>query len=306
MPASASAAISSGLTYFVAATIVTSGPTSARTASYRARISAGDSTDHPLRAARPAAPPMREEEVGVAARAEVDALDLLDARTAQCALGRTPQVEDAAARQIGVEACRHLWTDLVAARPDRRPDDRSGARPTKLTHARVDDAFRKPAPARVEDGEPRLALRGPDGDRDAIRREREHRLSGDVTPEPVARLVANARLGAVHGRRVALPVEREALGVETERVAGEASILGDAGGIVVARAEVERGVGAFADAAGAGRECDHVRAGRVPADHPASLASARARSVSRRLSDGSSTTSSSSSASVCPSAGPGR
>src|SRR5437764_524394 len=129
------------------------------------------------------------------------------------------------------------------------PASASAALSSRPTRARGDAPFRKPAPARVEDGEPRLALGGPDGDRDAVSGEREHRLSGHVTPEPVARLVANARLGAVHGRRVALPVEREALGVETERVAGEASIPGDAGGIVVARAEVERGVRAFADAA---------------------------------------------------------
>jgi hypothetical protein len=62
-------------TYFVAATTVTPGPTSARTRSYRARISSGDVADHPLTAGHARVAPVREEEVRVTGRAHVDALD---------------------------------------------------------------------------------------------------------------------------------------------------------------------------------------------------------------------------------------
>src|SRR4029079_108568 len=75
IPASASTAKSATLTYFVAATIVTAGPTAALTRSNRSRSSAGDSTDDPLDAAPRAAAAVREEELLVAACAEVDALD---------------------------------------------------------------------------------------------------------------------------------------------------------------------------------------------------------------------------------------
>ena len=53
-----------------------------------------------------------------------NALDRLDARAAQCALRRLPEVEDAAAREIAVEALGDLGPDLVAAGPDRGADAR--------------------------------------------------------------------------------------------------------------------------------------------------------------------------------------
>jgi len=47
-----------------------------------------------------------------------------DARAAQLPLRGGPEVELSFGRQIVVEELRHLGPDLVAAGPDRRPDDR--------------------------------------------------------------------------------------------------------------------------------------------------------------------------------------
>src|SRR4051812_26851803 len=102
-PASTSAAISGSETYFVAATTVTFGPTSACTRASRSRITSGDGTDHPLDAAGPAVAPVREEQLGVVAGAERNALDARDPGCAERALGRTPEVELAIHRQVVVE-----------------------------------------------------------------------------------------------------------------------------------------------------------------------------------------------------------
>src|SRR4051794_24972767 len=102
-PASTSTARSADGTYFVAATTVTPAPTSACTRSRRARTSAGDSTDHALHAAPGAVAAVREEELRVAARAQVDAFHVVDAGATQRAFRRRPQVEVAARRQVGIE-----------------------------------------------------------------------------------------------------------------------------------------------------------------------------------------------------------
>src|SRR5918995_433904 len=102
-PASTRMAMSSSDTYLVAATIVTSGPISPRMSSYAARTLSGDTRDHSLAAARQAGAPVREEKVRVAARADVDPLDVLDARLAQRAFGRTPEVGVAAADDVPAE-----------------------------------------------------------------------------------------------------------------------------------------------------------------------------------------------------------
>src|SRR3954464_6682652 len=87
-------------------------------------MSSGDGTDPSLDAAREAVAPVREEELRVIARAEVDPVDARDAGVAKRELGRAPQVELPVHRQILVEEPRDLRPDLVAARPDCRPHDR--------------------------------------------------------------------------------------------------------------------------------------------------------------------------------------
>src|SRR6476646_10505474 len=121
-PASASDPMSASETYFVAATTVTSGPTCRCTSVRRERICSGDSTDHSLHAAGAAIAAVGEEELGVVARAEVEAVDATHARPAKRSFGSGPEIELAVVRQVGVEELRHLRPYLVATRADRRAD----------------------------------------------------------------------------------------------------------------------------------------------------------------------------------------
>ena len=95
-----------------------------------------------------------------------------------------------------------------------------------LTAGTGDDPVTQPAPTRVHDRETALTVDPRDRDRQAVRREGEHRQPRLVAPEAVAGLTAAT--GAVHGRRVHLPVERQPRRVETELGAGAAAVLGHA------------------------------------------------------------------------------
>src|SRR6476646_7183773 len=114
MPASARAAMSSSDTYFVAATTVTSGPTSALICLNRVRICSEDVGNHPLTACASRVAPVREEQVRVAGRAEIGALDVGDARGVQRALGGGPQVEPAVAEDVGAVPVAERPRDLVS------------------------------------------------------------------------------------------------------------------------------------------------------------------------------------------------
>src|SRR6478752_1357606 len=149
-PASISAAMSCSATYFVAATIVTCSPTRACTSATRSRMTSGDCTDHSLDAALAAVSPMREEELGVAARAQVDTFDGCDSRVAQRALGRRPQIEVTVHGEVRVEARRDFLADLVTARPDRRADD-CGRLAADGCNAGGDDAAAQPTPSGVHE-----------------------------------------------------------------------------------------------------------------------------------------------------------
>src|SRR5215208_3210203 len=118
--------MSSTETYFVAATTVTRGPTSSWIVARRSRIASGDSGDHSLAPRDPAVAPVGEEELGMTESAEVGALYLRDAGLVQRELGGAPEIELAPLSDLRPEARRvglaHLGADLVAARPDPRPD----------------------------------------------------------------------------------------------------------------------------------------------------------------------------------------
>src|SRR5207248_2861667 len=149
-----------------------------------------------------------------------------------------------------------------------------------------------------------------DRDRYAVGGDEEHRAAALVAPQAVAVVVHGAgcddspRLGARDRRAVPLPRHRGAVRVGADRLAQAPAVLDHARGIVLRTdPEVEGPERALADAAGAGRERDAVRAGRVPADQldagqPRS--SAYASSSSRVFMLGSSTTRSSSSSSARP------
>src|SRR5205085_12283491 len=90
-PAAASAPMSANATYFVAATTVTFAPTCSWTRLRRAPISSGDSTDDSLNTPRAPVAAVGEEELRVVARAEVEPVDTVDARSAQLPLCGRPE-----------------------------------------------------------------------------------------------------------------------------------------------------------------------------------------------------------------------
>src|SRR5258705_5049285 len=108
MPASTSAAMPASGTYFVAATTVTFGPTSAWMRANRSRITSGDGTDHSLDTAGAPVAPVREEQLREVARAEIDSFDTLDTGAVQRSLGRSPEVELPVYGQVVVEQPGHL------------------------------------------------------------------------------------------------------------------------------------------------------------------------------------------------------
>src|SRR6476661_2137610 len=172
MPASARATMSSSDTYFVAATTVTSGPTSALICSYRARICSGDVGDHPLAACASRVAPVREEQVRVAGRAEIGAVDVGDAGSVQRALGGRPQVEPAPADDVGAvplaERPGDLVTDLVAAWADPGADRRRQPGASERGDGVRDDSRQEATPADVQRRDRRRpAVRPGDRDRQA-------------------------------------------------------------------------------------------------------------------------------------------
>src|SRR5580765_2171862 len=271
IPASARVAMSSTETYFVAATIVTSGPTSSRTRASRAAICSADEAKDALGAARPAGAAFAEEEVCPAARAEVESIDGARSRVEGGPLGCGPQVELAAgddpiseARPVGA---RDLIPHLVAARADRRPDDGGKTGPEDLCRGFHDPVEQAP-PAGVDDHQRGLgAVRTGQCDQPAVGAEGQHRDAGLIRPEPVARSASRAGLGAVDDRRVRLEAERQALLVGAYLGTQAAAVLVDALDLVAcSTSEVEGLERAFADAALPGREDDLVRAGHSPAE----------------------------------------
>ena len=193
--------------------------------------------------ARPLAP-VREEELRVAARAEVDALDRARRRPRGARARRRvqrssfrPSVRSASKRR------RHLGADLVAARPDRRPDHgrlrarrRAQRRPPRRRRPRARASPRGGRRARAARSSPH------DRDRQAVGGHREHRQPRLVGPEPVARLAARSGTRAVHRRRVHLAVEREPLRIGSPSAAQAMRRFSSTRSALVARAggEVER------------------------------------------------------------------
>src|SRR5829696_8492338 len=85
--------------YFVAATTVTRWPICFSIVPKRSRIASGDSGDHSLAPRDAAVAPVREEELGMAERAEVGALDFDDACLVQRELDGAPEVRPGARRR---------------------------------------------------------------------------------------------------------------------------------------------------------------------------------------------------------------
>ncbi len=130
--------------------------------------------------------------------------------------------------EIRVEQLRHLRADLVAAGPDRRPDDRRRATGAQSADGRLHDSAGEPTPTRVDDGERRPCR--PSGRlRSGRSRRRGRATAAKARPSRARRpprLSAPGRARFTR-RRVPLAVHRKPRRVEPERLAGDAPVLGD-------------------------------------------------------------------------------
>src|ERR687891_1359666 len=126
MPASASAGRSPTSTYFVAASTSTSGPIRSRTRSrLRRTVSASIQHDHPrLAPCEAVVAAVGEVEIGVAAGAAVEVLDLRHPRGGEPRFDHLAEVEHAAVGGAPdvLELGEHLRADLVAAPADAGAD----------------------------------------------------------------------------------------------------------------------------------------------------------------------------------------
>src|ERR687895_633553 len=155
MPASARAGRSAASTYFVAASTSTSGPIRSRTRSrLRRTVSASIQHDHArLAPGEAVVATVREVEVGVAAGAAVEVLDLCDAGDGEPGVDHLAQVEHA---PVGgapdvLELREHLGADLVAAPSDAGAHG-GGRWALEPLDRLLDDAAREWAPAAMEHG----------------------------------------------------------------------------------------------------------------------------------------------------------
>src|SRR6266545_3875375 len=106
----------------------------------------GDKREHSLASTRRSVAAVREEELRIARRAQVEAVDACDAGALELQLGGTPEVEPAGGYDRVAEAfavrARNLVADLVAARADRGPDcrrDVAAERPGGLAENPAED-----------------------------------------------------------------------------------------------------------------------------------------------------------------------
>src|SRR5438094_5065015 len=222
-------AMSSRETCLVAATIVTSGPTSSWTRAYRARTSSTDKANDALGATGLSGSPLGEEQILVARGAEIHPLDARHSRLEHRLLGRAPEVEFSVGDDARPEAFAKRTGDvlphLVAAGADCRPDDR-GLATADRPGGRFDNAVQQPAPARMQHRERRLVPVHPrERNEDAIRAEDEHREPPLVRPETVTGGPARACLSSVDDDRVVLEAERQPLLVGPELLTEHSPIL---------------------------------------------------------------------------------
>ena len=207
--------MSSSATYFVAATIVTAGPTSARIRSRFARTASGDTGD--LAPWTPRGLPVRRcekkrsglQHVQTSVRSVVPPGGRRSARSA--ALQRSSLwPRTTSAPNVDAKGSDTSSPHLVTTRTDRRADGGGRSRPPSVS-----------APTRTIPASSPPACRTATAASPPVRASAIGRQSAVIArigcsvvrPEAVAGLTPRAPLGAVHECRVHLPVEREPLGV---------------------------------------------------------------------------------------------
>ena len=139
---------------------------------------------------------------------------------------------------------RHLPPDLVAARPDRRPDHRRLRAVAERGHACRDDAFGSPRQPACSTA----SARGPSVTATAIGRQSADIASigscGSSVQRPSPGSPATGKR-TVHRRRVHLAVEREPVGGQSHSLAGQPPVLLDTlRGCRPFRGQVQRAYGA--------------------------------------------------------------
>ena len=232
---------------------------------------------------------VREEALGRARRAEVDAVDARAAGRAQGSLGDAPEVELPVAHEAEPEA-----RGGTAPRPPRPPRSSTGRSPARRPRrrgrrrapARPKSAIppsrpRQPACRTASAGVPPFARASAIGRQSAASASSGSPRSSVQSPSP--RSPREPACGAQDVGRVVLVVHAQRVGVGADLGAETPAVLVHPLGLVAGRAaEVERRERALADAAFARREDDLVRAGCVlPADHWAISSRAAASSESR-------------------------
>ena len=226
-------------------------PVAARSAR-RARICSGDSTDHSLHAACAAIAAVGEEELGVVARAEVEAIDASRRRPCEARVRR--RTRDRACRRV---SGRRRSGPTPPSRPRSstgrsparsRPPSRPARAPPTPACTIPSESPRQPACRTASAARPVAGAR--DGDREAVGGHREQRHVCVLRPEAVARRAAQPWRRAMHGRRMHLPVEGEPLGGQAERLTRDPAVLLDAlGAVAGSTRQVEGVVRRLADAA---------------------------------------------------------
>src|SRR6188508_1448114 len=151
-------------------------------------MASADIGNDTLSAGSASIPAMGEEELRLAAGAVAGPLDGLDAGLAEATLDRLCEVKVPAVHDVVAEAraerLRDLVPHLVAARADPRPDRRGGGSGDG-SHAVLEDALDHPAPADVQDDEPRAPVLPGEDDGEAVSREQAERAPRLLGPEPV-------------------------------------------------------------------------------------------------------------------------
>src|SRR5947207_2649332 len=149
--------MSSTETYFVAATIVTAGPTSAWMRSKFARTCSGDIGDRALAPGDAAVAAVGEERLGMAGGALAEPVDARDPGRAEGSLDRAGQVEppvaDESRSEGGADGLGDVVLHLVAAGADPRPDRGRARAAAERLHRGRQDPGEQATPAHVDERE---------------------------------------------------------------------------------------------------------------------------------------------------------
>ncbi len=252
--------------------MVTFGPTSERSASYARRsVSLLDKADDSLPTGSSLVAPVREEQLRVAARTEIETAYRRAPCPKQRPLRRRPEIEMALHENLVPERrpvrSGDVVPDLIATGTDSGPDHRFQlALGSKSSDSGLDDAGQKAAPTDVQEPEPGRPGGAVKGNGKAVGREQRHGLSALLRPDPIA-LVEVRGIGRDPGggslghlRAVLLPNHGQTSRISVYGPAETPAILAHPLGLVLRQQpQVQRSKATLAHTTLPGREDDVVR-----------------------------------------------